>query len=105
MITVIVWLLLSVAFFSVGEYYSKTWALNPSWNRAIILVMMYVFGTVAWLPAIYKGQTISIVGTIWGVMSLLTTLFVGVVLFHEALTPIQVVGIGFAIIAIILMSL
>ena len=105
MITVILWLLLSVAFFAVGEYFSKSWALNPSWNKALILISMYVLGTVSWLPAIYKGQIISVVGTMWSVMSLLTTLFIGVVIFHETLTPVQIVGVLFAAIAIVLLSL
>lgn len=105
MIYIISWLLVSVMFFAVGEYFSKAWALHPSYKTALTLVTMYVLGTLAWLPAIYRGQIISVVGTIWSLMSLLMTLFVGVALYHESLSHIQMVGIGLAFIAIILLSI
>jgi len=102
---VISWLIVSVMFFAIGEYFSKSWALQPTIEKAIVLVIMYVLGTVAWLPAIYRGQIISIVGTIWSVMSLLTTLFVGIVIFHETLTLNQLIGMIMAFLSIILLSI
>ncbi len=105
MITVIAWLLLSVMFFGMGEYLSKKFALEPSIWLAMTIVPMYALGSLAWLPAIYKGQNLSTVGTIWNLLSLIITLIVGMVIFKEAITPMQYVGIGFAMVAIVLMSL
>jgi drug/metabolite transporter (DMT)-like permease len=99
MVTVICWLFLSALFFGVGEYLSKKWSLNPSVLMAGSLILMYVFGTLAWLPAILKGQSLSIVGT------LCMTLFIGLALFKEPITTTQIVGICFAFIAIIFLSL
>ena len=102
---VLFWLLVSVGFFAVGEYLSKSWALQPSVNKALLLISMYVAGTIAWLPAIHRGQTISVVGTIWSLLSLITTLFVGIIIFHETLTVTQIVGLCFGVVAVVLLSI
>lgn len=91
---IILWLLLSVAFFSVGEYYSKVRALEPAWAPMFVLVAAYVLGALAWLPAIYKGQVISVIGTLWSLLSVMASLLVGGVFFNEHLTPAQKAGAG-----------
>lgn len=105
MITVILWLLLSAVFFGVGEYYSKIWAMNPSVKLALIMIFMYFIGTLTWMPAMYHGKILSVVGSIWNVLSLLTTCFIGIVIFKEALTTLKIIGILFAVASIILLSI
>ena len=105
MITVILWILLSVAFFGMGEYLSKKFALDPSVKLVCTIVPMYALGSLAWLPAIYKGQNLSTVGTIWNLLSLVITLMVGMVIFKETLTTTQLVGVCLAFVAIVLLSL
>lgn len=104
MIIVILWLLLSVAFFGIGEYLSKKFAISPSINLILCIVPMYALGSLAWLPAIHRGKILSTVGTMWNLLSMVITLIVGLIIFKETLTTTQFIGLAFAFIAIILMS-
>lgn len=104
MIPYVIWLIISALFFAGGEFLSKKFALNPSTQYVLLIVVMYTLGTLAWLPAILQKNQLSIVGAIWSVMSLLATVLIGIIIFHEHLSIVGVLGIIFAIIAILLLS-
>jgi len=97
------WLVLSALFFAVGEFWSKKFALNPKFSYIALVVMIYAFGTLAWLPAILQKNSLSIAGTIWSIMSLFATVLIGVLLFGEKLSVIGIVGMILALIAIVLL--
>ncbi|MEI8174772.1 MAG: hypothetical protein WCG28_02370 [bacterium] len=104
-INYIVWLVLSALFFAVGEFLSKKFALNPRFIYVILILIVYSFGTLAWLPAILQKNSLSIAGTIWSVLSLLATILIGVLIFGEKLSLIGIIGVCMAIIAVVLLSL
>jgi multidrug transporter EmrE-like cation transporter len=98
------WLLLSVAFFAVGEYFSKKFALEPSFKYVALILFAYILGTLAWLPAILQKNQLSITGTIWSVLSVLATIGIGILIFKEHLDSLQVAGLILAIVAVILLN-
>ena len=100
----IFWLVASALFFAVGEFWSKKFALEPKIYYVVFILLAYCVGTLFWLPAIMQKNQLSIVGTIWSVMSLLATVSIGVLIFKEKLSLIGVLGIVFAFISIILLS-
>jgi spermidine export protein MdtI len=104
-INYIIWLVLSALFFAVGEFLSKKFALSPKSLYVILMLLVYSFGVLAWLPAILQKNTLSITGTIWSVLSLLTTILIGVLIFKEKLNIVGIVGIITAGVAIILLSI
>jgi multidrug transporter EmrE-like cation transporter len=104
-INYIVWLIISALFFAIGEFLSKKFALSPKITYIIFILITYSLGTLAWLPAILQKNQLSIVGTIWSVMSLIATIAIGVIIFNEGLSAIGVIGIIVAFISIILLSL
>ncbi len=104
-INYIVWLVISALFFAVGEFLSKKFALGPKALYVILILIVYSMGTLAWLPAILQKNSLSIVGTMWSVFSLLVTIFIGVLVFQEKIGAIGIAGIVTAIISIILLSL
>jgi multidrug transporter EmrE-like cation transporter len=99
------WLILSALFFAAGEFFSKKFALNPKLNFVALILAAYILGTLAWLPAILQKNQLSIVGTIWSVLSLLATLGIGIIIFNEKLSWIGIIGIITAFISIILLSI
>lgn len=103
-INYIIWLIISAIFFAVGEFLSKRFALSPKFIYVIYILIAYSAGVLAWLPAILQKNQLSIVGTLWSVFSLLTTILIGVLLFNEKLSLTGIVGIIFAFVAIILLS-
>jgi multidrug transporter EmrE-like cation transporter len=104
-INYIVWLVVSAIFFAVGEFLSKKFALSPRFLYVILILIIYSLGVLAWLPAILQRNSLSIVGTIWSVLSLLTTILIGVLIFGEKLSTLGIVGIIMAMLAIILLSI
>ncbi|MFA5021925.1 MAG: hypothetical protein WC508_02525 [Patescibacteria group bacterium] len=104
-INYIIWLIISAIFFAVGEFLSKKFALNPSLTYVVCIVVVYAFGTLAWLPAILQRNQLSTVGVMWSVLSLLTTVLIGTIIFSEKLSLVGLLGIIFAFIAVILLSI
>lgn len=100
----IIWLIISSLFFAVGEFLSKKFSLNPKFSYVIFILVFYSLGVLAWLPAILQKNQLSIVGTMWSVLSLMTTILIGVLIFNEKLSVTGSVGIIFAFIAIVLLS-
>jgi len=104
-INYLVWLFLSAVFFAIGEFMSKKFALEPKAILVIGILAVDSIGVLAWLPAILQKNQLSIVGTIWSVLSLLMTILIGILIFGEKLNPMGVIGIILAIISIIILSL
>ena len=91
--------------FAFGEFLSKKFAQHPSlWGGAIV-VAIYAVGSLLWLPAIAQTNQLTITGTIWNVMAFVSTAFIGMVLFHETLTPLAYGGIAFGLVSVLLLSL
>lgn len=101
----ILWLLLSGVFFAIGEFLSKKFALNPKPGLFIVLIMSSVFSMAAWLPAILQKNQLSIVGVMWSVLSVISTILIGVIIFNEKLSQLGVIGIILGIISVILLSI
>lgn len=99
-IPAIVWLLISVVFYAFGEYFSKAWAIKPNIVTIIYLCIVSMISLLVWLPALLHRNQISIMGTIWLLLATVATVFVGVVIFHEKITPIEWAGIVMALAAL-----
>ena len=100
-----VWLILSALCFACGEFLSKKWALAPSSQLVALILIAYTLGVIAWLPAIYEKNQLSIVGVIWSVLSLAMTVLIGVFIFSEKLSLVGIVGIIFAFASVVLLSM
>ena len=100
-----VWLFISAIFFAGGEYLSKHFALAPSINMASLVVVIYSLGVLAWLPAIFQKNQLAITGTIWLLLGLAATVSIGLFVFGERLSILQIIGLVFAFISVALLSL
>jgi len=101
----IIWLVASAVFFAVGEFFSKKFALDPKICYVVLILAAYCIGTLFWLPAILQKNQLSIVGTMWSVLSLLVTVSIGLLIFKESLSLIGIIGVLLAFVSIILLSL
>ncbi len=101
----LLWLIFSGLFFAGGEYLSKRFVMAPQWPILIVLLLLYCLGALCWIPALMQQKSLSVTGTMWSVISLCMTVFIGIVLFDERLNAVQSMGIVFAIAAIVMLSL
>lgn len=104
-LVVFLWLGLSMCCFACGEIMSKKFANTRLYRFAFLNCLASVLSTIAWLPAITKHNILSVVGTIWSLLSVVITVVVGLVLFHEPITLCRVIGLILAFIAIVLLSI
>ena len=105
MISIIIYYLLAMLLYGLGEYYSKIYALAPSLKMFGIIIFIYSLSSAAWLPAIQKIKSLSVLGTIWNISYMVITLFLGLVIFKETLTINQIWGIIFGFTSIVLLSI
>ena len=91
-------------FFAVGEFFSKKFALGPRFTLVLLILLAYILGTLAWLPAILQKNSLSIAGTIWSVLSLFATVLIGILVFKEKLSIVGILGMVLAVISIVLLS-
>ncbi|MDD5751248.1 MAG: hypothetical protein PHS73_01885 [Candidatus Peribacteraceae bacterium] len=99
-----VWLLFSALFFAYGEYLSKKWALHPGWMMALAVVGVDAIGTFLWLPAIFNRNVLSIIGMAWLLIGAVASVGIGLIVFRETLNWTQWTGMGFALIALVLLG-
>jgi drug/metabolite transporter (DMT)-like permease len=98
------WLTLSAAFFAVGEYFSKKFAIRPDGRGLLLVCVAYLLGTLAWLPAIVRTNQLASTGTGWLLLSVIATLGIGLGIFHEKLNSFQIAGVVLAAIALVLLN-
>ena len=99
------WLAVSGLSVALGDYFSKSWANQPSYKYAICTIFMYCMSGLAWLPVIYKKNQLAVMGAAWSVIATLFTIIIGVFIFDEALSTFHWLGLGLAMLALGLLSL
>lgn len=103
--TVFLILIVAMVFYGFGEFFSKMFANTSLSKFGFLALLFYTFNAVCFLPAIKKFNSLSILGTIWNICYVIITLFIGIFIFGESLTTLQIIGVIFGIVAIILLSI
>ncbi len=98
------WLLLSIFFYAIGEFISKTWANSPSHGEMWVVIAASAFSALLWLPALFTKNHLAIVGTSWIILATAVTILLGVVFFGEKLTLIQWFGVTLAFISLLILT-
>jgi len=100
-----IWIIASALLTAIGEVLSKEFG---NTHRAAFLIaafVVYSLGTIVWFPSIFEKDQLSIVGVMWSVLSLATTVLIGVLIFHEKLDTMSTIGVILAFAAIIFLAL
>lgn len=96
-------LVLSVGFYTAGEYFSKLWGLSPSVVLMALAIACYITSSLLWFPALLYRNQLSTVGISWDVMALCGTLLMGLVIFQEHLSGKNWLGLALGLIAVYLL--
>ena len=68
------------------------------------MVMSYAGGSLAWAPIIKNKTELARMGMIWMIVASICTIGLGVLVFREKLAVWQWLGVGLAIIAMVLIA-
>ncbi len=98
------WLFCSAVFYGIGEYFSKKWGIAPSLLLTMCVVMAYAACALCWLPVLLHKNSIALMGSMWLLFAMISTITVGVIIFHETLSSYQIVGVILAVAALVLLS-
>ncbi len=100
-----VWpLVLLIAFEACADILSERYALNPTATRWVFALAGYVVANVWWLLAMRRGVGLARGGVLFAVGSAVLAVAIGTLMYHEHLSPAQLVGIALGIAAIALLT-
>lgn len=100
-----VWIIISALLTATGELLSKEFGDTHRTGFMIAAFIAYSLGTIAWFPSIFEKDQLLIVGVMWSVLSLATTVAIATLIFGEHFNTMSAIGIALAFAAVICLSL
>ena len=97
--------LIGMTLYFIGTYHSKVYADTLQIKYAIYSALEFLITTTSWLVLLANVNKLAIIGSIWSICCCLITIFLAVIVFRENISNIQMIGIGFGFISIVLMSI
>ena len=100
---VIVLILLSAGATVSGDLFAKYWSTN---NKTLFFVAAwigYATSCIFYMPTLMR-QGLVVTSIIWTLITVIGFLFVGLILFKETLTPLQIFGVVLGAISLIILS-
>ena len=79
-------------FETLADYFSGRWATSEQLGWAFAASAIYMGSTLCWLVAMKHGVGLARGTIIISILSALLTVLMGVLIFHERLTPTQLIG-------------
>lgn len=104
-IKIITWLAISILFEIVGDVGVKRASLTGSLLWWSFTLIAYNLMLVSWFIAINEAKVITIPGTIWLLCGQLALVAVGYFIFKEHVSKYQLVGILFASLSLVFLSI
>lgn len=89
---------------TIGDLVFKQWVVSRSNYLYIIGLLVYLLG-LNFLAQSYKYEDIAVALVIFIVFNVVTLSIVGVVFYHEVLTPFEIIGILLGMVAIIFLEI
>jgi len=101
----IVYLLLFVSgiFVVLGDYFAKLWSVKQNLWIFIFSMIAYTLSSLLFIPVLLRGDLI-ITALIWSLVNIIGFTFVGLYIFKEELSVMQMIGVALGIIAMILLT-
>lgn len=97
-------LILSSTGVALGDFYGKYWSINQKGGFYALAMFGYFLSGFFYLPTLL-GKGLVITSLIWSILSIIFFLFIGLVIFKETLTTIQIVGVFLGVVSLIVLSL
>jgi len=103
---VAIWFTLILITEAIAFYYVKYVSLHQDQSQYLIIsVVMYIATILCFYKVLALGQGLTIISILWSIASVLYSIFIGVFLFSESITHLQLIGTCLGIVAIILITI
>lgn len=97
-------LVMSAVSVILGDLFGKLWSQKPSPLLFLLALTAYLLSGWFYLPTL-RRESLVLTSVIWTVISTTGFLAIGLLLFHESLSPLQGIGVVFGVISLILLSI
>ncbi len=88
---------------AVADIIAKEYQLHSGAIRFVGAISAYVLANTFWLIALKHGAGLTKGAIIFSVGSAILAIVIGLVLYKESVTPVQLIGVAFGFIAIVLL--
>jgi multidrug transporter EmrE-like cation transporter len=96
--------IVAMIFYTVAEYYSKRYATDGTSWFMFLSIIFYMITVFLWFPTLSNKNELCVVSLIWTMLYAIIGSFLGLIVFKEVLTPIQMLGVGLAFVSIFLLT-
>ncbi len=96
-------IVLSATSVILGDLFAKSWSVNHRTAFLAGAIVCYLLSGVFYVPTLLK-EGLVVTSLAWSVLSIVGFLFIGLVLFKETLSAVQIAGVLFGITALVLLS-
>ncbi len=93
----------SAASVILGDLAAKYWSLHQRPVFLFLALLGYFGSGFFYIPTLLRSGLV-LTSVIWSVLSILGFLVVGLIIFHEVLTPLQLVGVAFGVLGILILT-
>src|SRR5689334_5248547 len=91
-----------IVFEGVADVFAEEYSLHRGSILWMAAIAAYIVANIFWLISLKNGSGLARGGTIFSVSSSIIAVVLGIFLFQEKLSPLQIVGILFGIVSLIL---
>ena len=93
-----------VAFELISDVFAKQFALSGKLVFAALAIAGFIAANLAWLIALRTGAELSKGAILFSVLSGIGAVLIGLLVFHEKVSPYQLVGLALGVAAIAFLS-
>lgn len=97
-------LLLLVAFELVADILAKQFAVSGKYVFAVLAIVGFIAANTAWLVSLRTGAELSRGAVLFSVLSGIGAVVIGLFVYHEKVSPYQIIGLALGIAAIAFLS-
>ena len=98
-------LLLLVAFELVADILAKQFAVSGKFAFAVLAILGFIAANTAWLITLRTGAELSRGAILFSVLSGIGAVLIGLFIYHEKVSPYQVIGLALGVVAIAFLSM
>ena len=93
---------LLILFEAIADILSKEWAVHGNWLRWTAAILVYITANVFWLFALRDGSGLARGSIIFSIASAILGAVIGLVMYKEYLSNIQIAGVAIGIFSLVL---
>lgn len=102
-VPVLVLILLASASVIMGDFAAKAWSINQKPYLLILAFLGYFLSGFFYIPTLLREGLI-VTSIVWAIISTVGFLIIGLVIFKEQLSLLQIVAVSIGIVSIIMLS-